>query len=190
MTGLRYIDVGLAWQTFNLGKGGFYRAAEGSFVRRLERILGEWEGTPYRNGQSLKGVGTFCTAFLCSVLDELYRKAQPTPLPDIPPDAAMHDPERARGGLRWFLETYPNHVRVEPEIDGPYKGRRIVQPGDVLVSGPVGGGPGHAILVGPRENTLWQCSGQSVHWTGLYLPDCYSLFAAYRMTDRETWLST
>lgn len=185
MSGVRYVPLPLRWRSFVLGDTGVHRAGEGNLLRRLERILAFWEGTPYHLGQSVRGMGTFCTAFLCAVLDELYGRPAATPLPEIPVDASMHDPATARSGLRWFLEHYPNHERVEPGPDG----YTVVQPGDVLVTGPQGGGPGHAILVGPRENTLWQCSGLGVHYTGLHIYEHYDLFAVYRMTDREKWLS-
>lgn len=176
--GIQYQPIGLTWTSFNVSSLGMFRPQESRLARRMGRIMAEWEGTPYLDGQCVKGVGTFCTAFVCSVLDELYGKDRPTPLPEIPTDAAMHDPAKAREGLRWFLSHYPNHEkRVDPHV----------QPGDVLVTGPRGGGPGHAILVGPCENTLWQCSGGSVHFTGMSLPDQYQLFAVYRMTDRMKW---
>lgn len=174
----RYENVGLRWQAFTINGTGIFRAAERAVERRMGRILDSWEGTPYDAGQAQKGVGAFCTAFVVGVLDELYRCA-PTPLPLIPQDAAMHDPDRARAGLRWFLERYPRHERIP---------NGIMQPGDVLVTGPVGGGPGHALIVGPRENTIWQCSGQGVHYTGLALPTSYRLHSIYRMTNRTEWL--
>ena len=180
MIGISYFPIGLRWQSFSIEGTGTYRAREGDLLRRMEHILADWEDTPYRDGQSVKGMGTYCTAFLCAVLDELYRRPVPTPLPEIPTDAAMHDRATAIEGLRWFLRHYPNHEKVEC---------MIVQPGDVLVTGPRGGGPGHGILVGPRENTLWQCSGGSVHFTGMSLPDPYELYAVYRFTDRISWLS-
>lgn len=182
---VRYVPMPLRWRTFVLDETGIHRAAEAALLRRLGRILEAWEGTPYRIGQCLRGTGAYCTAFLCAVLDDLYRRPEATPLPEIPIDASMHAPETARSGLRWFLEHYPNHERVQPGPDG----YTVVQPGDVLVTGPQGGGPGHAILVGPRENTLWQCSGLGVHYTGLALYEHYDLYAVYRMTDRHQWLS-
>lgn len=180
MIGIHYIPLPLKWQSFSIDGTGIYRGQENALLRRMERILSQWEGTPYHEGQSLKGVGTFCTAFICSVLDELYQNRRPTPLPEIPTDAAMHDRATAMRGLRWFLSHYPQHEEITSTI---------VQPGDILVTGPVGGGPGHGILVGPRENTLWQCSGGSVHFTGMSLPDAYQLHAVYRMKDRTQWLS-
>lgn len=178
MIGIVYDQLGLKWRSFSIN-GGTHRAAENALLRRMERILADWEDTPYVDGQSVKRMGTFCTAFVCAVLDELYRRERPIPLPEIPRDASMHDPVTARSGLRWFLEHYPNHAAVTDQI---------VQPGDILVTGPRGGGPGHAIFVGPHENTLWQCSGKCVHRTGMAIPHSYDLFAVYRMTDRELWL--
>lgn len=179
MSGVHYVPLPLQWRSLNIGSG-LDRAAEGNLLRRMDRILAEWEGTPYRDGQSVKGVGTFCTAFVCAVLDELYRRTPATPLPQIPTDASMHDRATAWRGLRWFLSHYPAHEALECTI---------VQPGDILVTGPQSGGPGHAIFVGPRENTLWQCSGGAVHFTGMHIPDTYTLFAVYRFADRASWLS-
>lgn len=145
---------------------------------RIERILCDWEGTPYARGQRVKQVGVFCTAFVCAVLDELYGR-EPVDLPEIPDDASMHDPARARAGLRWFLRQYPCDV-VE---DG------FVEPGDVLITGPIAGGPGHAIFVGPQPGTLWQASGPAVHFTGMSIPGEYSLHAVYRLRERQKWSS-
>lgn len=175
---ISYQPIGLRWRSLVLGDLGMFRPQEAQILRRLGRIFQQWDSTPYVLGQCKPRVGTYCTAFVCAVLDELYRQPLAT-LPDIPHDAGMHDRETAMAGLRWFLRRYPNHGEV---TDG------WVQPGDVLVTGPRGGGPGHAILVGTRENTLWQCSGKSgVHFTGMALPDPYVLFAVYRMTDRLSW---
>lgn len=179
MAGIRYVPLPLKWRSFSVNDLGMHRAQENEMLRRMGRILNDWEGTPYADGQSVKGVGTFCTAFVCAVLDELYRKERPTPMPEIPSDAAMHDRATAIAGLHWFLRHYPENERQDGDL---------VQPGDILITGPVGGGPGHAMFVGPRENTLWQCSGESVHYTGMHLPDVYRLFAVYRMKDRHTWL--
>lgn len=176
---IQYNPIPLTWRSFSIN-GGTHRAAENALLRRMARIFAEWEGTPYRTGQHVKQVGTFCTAFVAAVLDELYRLDRPVPLPEIPPDASFHHSGTARAGLRWFLRQYPNHEPI------PIGGE--VQPGDVLVTGPGGGGPGHGILVGPAENTIWQCSGGSVHFTGFALPEPYILYAAYRLTDRMLWL--
>lgn len=174
---MNYLPLDLKWRSLDIDGTGMHRWAENLILRRMAKILGGWENTPYQLGQNSQGVGTYCTAFVCSVLDALYGR-QTTPMPEIPADAAMHCPETARAGLRWFMRRYPCR-RVE---DG------FVQPGDVLITGPSGGGPGHAILVGPRENTLWQCSGRvGVHFTGMSLPFPYVLHGVYRLDNRETW---
>ncbi len=175
---IRYTSIGLSWRTLVLGDFGMFRPQEANIMRRLARILEEWCDTPYVMGEAKPRVGVYCTAFVTAVLDELYRRPQ-APLPSIPHDAGMHDKETAMAGMRWFLGHWANHAKV---TDG------WVQPGDLVVTGPRDGGPGHAILVGPRENTLWQCSGRSgVHFTGMSIPDNYTLHAVYRMTDRLSW---
>lgn len=178
---IHHRDVGLRWRALQLGNGDFAsdRVRERQIERRLERILGEWEGTPYVAGQRAKKVGVFCTAFVAGVLDELYRQ-EPTPLPELPIDVSFHSTAGAIAGMKWFLRHYPNHVAVD---------NLIVEPGDVIITGPVGGGPGHAMIVGSRENTIWEANGLSgVHYTGMTLADQYVLFGAFRLTDREVWI--
>lgn len=179
MTSQSFYNPGLSWQCFRLeGPMQEDLIQSRAIERRLERILHEWRGTPYMAGQAVKGVGVFCSAFTCRVLDELYHQ-DPTPLPEIPDDASFHDPETSARGLRWFLKAFPNHLRVE---------NGIVQPADVVVTGPRSGGPGHAILVGPQENTLWEANVGKVAQIGLVIPQAYELHAIYRMSDRRRWL--
>lgn len=143
----------------------------------MREILERWNGTPYACGQAASGAGVFCSAFVSRVLDELYRK-KPTPLPAIPDDASFHDPAASRAGLRWFLSSYPDHARVE---------NGEVEAGDVLVTAPLGGGPGHGIIVGPDPHTMWESRSIGVCKTGLSAPSGYTLSAVYRLTDKETW---
>lgn len=147
--------------------------------RRLGMILESWEGTPYCAGQQVRGVGVDCVRFGTAVLDELYRRTSVTPCPRLPQDISMHDKVGALGGLKFFLRQYPNHVRVNASE---------VEPGDCIVTGPQGGGPGHLMIVGPRENTLWQASGHGVHYTGLAMPpSVQTVYSCYRLLDKHLW---
>jgi cell wall-associated NlpC family hydrolase len=144
---------------------------------RLEQVLRSWEGTPYVGGQCRKGVGVYCTAFVAAVLDELYRRPA-TPLPNLPIDIAFHRREGAMAGLRHFLRAYPNWSKVEDDT---------LEPGDVLVTGPIGGGPGHAMIAGGRRHTIWHASGSKVTWSGMAISGQYRLHAVYRLLDKDTW---
>lgn len=180
MSGIAYKILPVKWQALNLcPSNGFasdrYRAIE--IERRMMRILGEWEGTPYNTKFAEKQSGVHCTAFVCRVLDELYQLPE-TKLPNIPVDIGFHNRAGAVAGLRWFMRKYPACYKLTGTI---------VQPGDIIITGPVGGGPGHALIVGPKENTMWQASGPGVHYTGLALPGIYELHAIYRFKDREKW---
>jgi hypothetical protein len=170
----------LQWRALNLCPGnGFasdrYRAIE--IERRLMRILGEWEGTPYNTMFAEKRVGVHCSSFVCRVLDELYKRP-PTDLPAIPRDIGFHNRAGAIAGLRWFMRQYPTCQQLTDNY---------VEPGDILIVGPKGGGPGHAMIVGPRENTIWQASEGGVHYTGMALPEIYEFHAAFRFRDRKDW---
>lgn len=146
---------------------------------RLERILSRWEGTPYASGQQTCGVAADCIGFAFPVIDELYGRPSPPP-GRLPPDVAMHDRQSAFEAVRRLRRMYEPCARV----DG-----RFLEPGDIIVTGPAGGGPGHVMVVGPRKNTIWHCStGRGVCWTGIgYLRSHMQLHAVYRFTDRWRW---
>lgn len=177
---IRFEPLPLQWKAFNLcPNNGFasdrYRAIE--IERRMIKILAEWEGTPYDTKFANKGIGVHCSSFICRVLDELYR-LEPTDLPAIPADIGFHNRAGAIAGLRWFMRQYPACQQLTGSD---------VEPGDILITGPKGGGPGHAMIVGPRENTIWQATDGGVHYTGMALPEIYELYAAFRFRDRKDW---
>lgn len=160
--------------------GLIWRPAPLPFADRLERILEEWRGTKYMSGQQCKGTAADCIGFVFGEVDELYGR----PSPDrtvLPPDTAMHSPEKARATMRKLRRLYsPNSVVTD----------RYIEPGDVIVVGPHGGGPGHIMSVGPRKNTLWHCSNQTgVVQVGLSFSNEYQqIFGIYRFDDREKWV--
>ena len=182
MTGIQYVPLPLRWEVLKLASdNGFSNdhVCASKIENRLHRILGEWEGTPFDMKFARKGKGVYCTAFVCHVLDELYRH-EPTSMLTIPDDISFHNHDGAVAGLRWFMRKFPTCFRLTDTI---------IQPGDILITGPDGGGPGHAMIVGPQENTLWQSTGVSgVHYTGMALPEPFRLFAKFRFRDRESWL--
>ena len=147
-------------------------------VARLREILLAWKPTKYGSGQRCRGVAADCLGFVCGALDEADGRPRAQD-PRIPPDTALHDPERARAAIRDLLAIYAPVFAVE----GP------LQPFDIILAGPIGGGPGHALLVGTERNTTWSCSQDlGVHQGGWALdPGCGSFHAAYRLADRERW---
>jgi len=147
-----------------------------SIENRLSYILGEWRGSVHRDGQQCKGVAVDCVRFVSAVVDELY--GIQTEIEKLPPDAAFHSKETTLGAFRNFMSKYP-HTKV---------GGKEIQPGDILITGPRGGGPGHAIVVGVRN--LWHCDSYSVVPTGTYLSNggVYFLKTILRGADRHLWV--
>lgn len=143
---------------------------------RIQKILSEWEGTPYAAGWQAKGAGVDCVRFVAGVLDEL--QGHHTELERLPQDASFHNKELCIRGMRGFLSRYP-HTKVESTM---------LQPGDVIVAGPRGGGPGHAILAGVRS--LWHCDSSCVSPTGFTQreQDTFIFHSVYRVANREAWL--
>lgn len=145
------------------------------FEERLATILEKWRGTPYMAGQQCLGAGVDCVRFVAAVLDELYHRA-PVPIATLPPDAALHSREGAIAGMKRIRELYMPNDAIE---DGS------IEPGDVLVTGPRNGGPGHAMIVGPRPSELWHAAGDAVHMSGLGFAGETKVFRVYRMRDRS-----
>lgn len=141
---------------------------------RLLKILQSWEGTPYMDGQRLRGVATNCIGFASGVLDELY--GSESSFPRLPPDTAMHNRREAMRIMRTMMRAFQHEQAID-----------YVEPGDVLVTGELGGGPGHIIVVGERQ--LWQSTRFfGVRPTGLGLIQTHQVFhAAFRMLNKESW---
>lgn len=147
------------------------RASAPRFEARLGRILAEWEGTPYFAGSGAKRGGTDCVRFVVSVLDELLGRETPD-IETLPEDVALHDRTAAIRGMKAIRRRYNGQTVVG--ID--------VEPGDVLVSGPAEGGPGHAMIVGPGR-TLWHSTSAAgvarVGWS--FANHVHKVFRIYRL---------
>jgi cell wall-associated NlpC family hydrolase len=151
------------------------------FEARLERVLEPWRDTPYRRGQQCEGVGVDCVRFCGAVWDDLRGRPR-TPIERLPHDMALNAPAAARAAMRALLEFYGP---VDDVLDGS------AQPGDALVTGVRGAGPGHVIIVGPRFNTIWQAASGRVEQGGWSLIERYqTLMHHFRFRDRASWPSS
>lgn len=148
---LRFVPIPLRWEAGDEPTRG-----------RLRAILEPWLGTPYVAGQRLRGVAADCVGFVCAVMDEMLGRAD-TPRERLPRDAALNHPARARAFMRTMLERYAPVEEVAPG--------EAALPGDILVTGVLGGGPGHVIIVGPDPCTTWQAGGREVVRGGWNLCD-------------------
>lgn len=148
---------------------------------RMRAILQSWEGTPYRLHSNNRVLGVDCVNFVCLVLDELFRRLESSQPPKIAGDLAMHDPEKARAGMRELLERYTPWVTVEASQ---------IEPGDVFVTGTKKGGPGHAMIAGPSPHELWHVDGKQVCRTGCSFPvgGVYVLHRVFRSTRKHQWI--
>jgi len=148
---------------------------------RLDAILLSWKDTKYQAGQQCKGVATDCVGFVCGVLDELTHR-EPTPRESLPQDAAFHARETAEAGMRLIARMYsPMEFRHESQM-------WVVEPGDIVVTGSEGGGPGHAMIVGARPNELWHANNRRVMRGGMVLMDKFQkVFRVCRMGNRASW---
>jgi len=146
---------------------------------RLHEVVKSWEKTPYMALQSKKQGGVDCIRFVCSVADELYGYSR-GPMVSLPPDQAMHDREGALAAMRAICRRY------EPLIDATDD--EYLEPGDILVVGPSGGGPGHAMIAGGRQGHIWECLASGVTLSGMPLiGSAVELFRIYRVMDKHKW---
>jgi hypothetical protein len=139
---------------------------------RLAAVIRSWEGTPYLPGQQRKKVGVDCVRFVCGVYDELLGRA--TPIHTLPSDACMNDPLQA--------------TQVMEKIAGLFGAQEVtscgvILPGDVIATGPIGGGPGHCLVVGEERKIAWHAVKPRVCRTGfgaIYLVG-HTVFKVYRI---------
>lgn len=172
-----YAPLRLDWRPIKIEYGGIPdHAAAQRAERRLARILGSWEGTPYLHGQRHKGVGCDCVGATVGVLAEWMQWKVPQ-FKTLPPDAALHDREGAIKALLAIRRALPPHSQVEHA--------KSAQPGDVLITGHTNGGPGHAIIVGTDRNTLWQATKSAgfVRCGWALPPEHCRLYAVLRFDD-------
>lgn len=148
------------------------------YRHRLQRILYEWHGTPYRAGWQLKKVGTDCVRFTCGVLDELCHR-EATEIETLPFDASLHDREGAIRGMLAIRQRFRPNEQVKDEF---------IEPGDILVVGPKGS-PGHAMLVGCQPHHYWHASSiaRQVVRSGEDYFHLQEVFAVIRYGMREGW---
>lgn len=146
---------------------------------RLHVELESWVGTPYLIGQQCKGVGVDCVRFVGAILDFMGRTK--TALEMLPADACFHDSKRATASMHAFRTLF----RPMDIVDD-----WRVQPGDVVIVGPVNGGPGHGIIVGCKPGVMYEAGSRQVQRIGTAIPSCRRVFGIFRKGDRATaWTS-
>lgn len=145
----------------------------------LGRVLASWEGTPYWPGKSVKGGGVDCVRFGVAVLDEL--RGTTTRVWTLPGDGGHHAPEAA-GVVMAKIAT-----SLEPLERAEACG--FVEPGDVIVVAPRGGGPSHAMVVGDQPCVLWEAVAPRVVRTGMgaLQRKGFVVRAVFRPGDKRNW---
>jgi len=137
----------------------------------LREALALWDSTPYAPDQQCAQVGVDCVRFVCAIMDQISgRSTNPRTLPQ---DAAMHDRAGAVACMKQIMTLYKPIKPLGPHY--PY-----VRGGDVLIVGRRTGGPGHAMIVGPDQNTIWHATFPRVQRTGMYLDNDHKVFRVYR----------
>lgn len=151
---------------------------------KISAAFEAWSKTKYRSGQSCKGVDADCIGYACGIIDEVdgRKRAQSATLPS---DAALHNPQLAEKAVLAIRRLYDPADFVLPDESGIIH----AQPMDILVVASGAGGPGHMMLVGIEQNTLWHCSPMSgANKSGWKLfSGNERVFALYRLGDRGNW---
>lgn len=165
------------------------RDPEGRFdgqpvMDRLGAILAAWEPCVYESGASVRGVACDCIGGVFGVVDDLDGQGRARS-GLLPPDASMHNRSSAEAAMRELVRRFAPNSVVEQAEDGYF----YVQPGDIVVTGYPGGGPGHVEMVGPQRNTLWHAlPSAGWHQTGFgFLEEAQLLWRIYRLDDRWRW---
>ena len=149
----------------------------------LDRCLYAWLGTPYESGQSFIQRGADCTGAVFGVIDTIDGRKRMEPA-GFPHDGSLHDRAGAIRTVREIVRRYSPCHKVEPADDGLY----YVEPGDIVVTGMPGGGPGHVEIVGARPNELFHAQpAPGFHQGGWSFLEQQILYAIYRIDDKHRW---
>ena len=149
----------------------------------LGTVLEAWRGTPYESGQRFIQRGADCIGGVFGVVDDVDGR-QRAQFPGMPQDASMHSPATARAAVRELVRRYAPCTKVESDSEHIFH----VEPGDIVVTGSPGGGPGHVEMVGSRCNELWHALPASgFHQGGWSFLEQQLLYAVYRIGDKDRW---
>lgn len=147
--------------------------------------INNWLDTPYESGQSFPKQGADCTGTVFGIIDALDGRQRMEPA-GFPHDASMHDRPGAIRAVREIIRRYAPCHKVESDENGMYQ----VEPGDIIVTGTPGGGPGHVEIVGANKNELWHAlPTPGFHQSGWAFLDVQVLYAIYRIEDKHRWTS-
>lgn len=169
---IRYYTIPYEWSPLQAGT----EQQNEEITNKLMSLFLAWEGTPYMSGNQRIGQGVDCVRWVSTILDTMYGQP-PQNIVTLPSDGSFHN---RKGAMRTMLKIKRTYSHCKVIKDQP------LQPGDLVVVGSPGGGPGHAMLVGTKPNTLWHCTpNNGVTRTGWALVcGCQKIFRVYRAKDR------
>lgn len=149
----------------------------------LDDTLRAWKGTPYESGQCFIQRGADCIGAICGVIDDMDGQGRRLH-PGMPSDTSMHSRSTAIRAVRELVRRYAPCTKVLADSEHIFH----VEPGDIVVTGAPGGGPGHVEIVGSRRNELWHALPSSgFHQGGWSFLEQQLLFAVYRIQDKHRW---
>ncbi len=174
--GARVYSPTMVWQPIPSGEGI-------SIMLTLDRTLREWDRTPYESGQCFKQRGADCIGGVFGPIDEMDGQGR-AQRPNMPHDGSLHNRKAAVAALRELVTRYSPCRKLESEDDGSF----FVEPGDIVVTGMPGGGPGHVEIVGANRNELWHALPMAgFHQGGWSFLTEQVLWAVYRIEDKWRW---
>lgn len=149
---------------------------------RILRVYESWVGTRYMAGQQAKGMAVDCVNLVGGVLDELFRRNAPTPIPRLAGATGIGPASTGLAAAGVLRRQFPS----EQCRDG------TIEPGDVIIcrstlDAQSADSFGHCVLAGVRP---WSClhaiPNVGVCWTGL--GQINGVLRVYRVKDKESWL--
>lgn len=168
---IRYYPITYRWCILSLRS----EKKVNRIIEKLNTCFERWRDTPYMSGNQCPGSGVDCVRWVTAVLDYMYGR-EPTDIKTLPTDGSFHDKKGAVRAMIHIKRLYPHCKMIRDDV----------QPGDLVIVGSPGGGPGHAMLVGTKPNTLWHCTpNDGVVETGWSLVvGNQQIFRVYRAKDR------
>lgn len=147
---------------------------------RLQEVLVSWLGTPYREGQCVKGMGCNCVFLGAGVLDELFGMEDRRKVPVLDPEVSVWNDKKSWSVVRAMRTLWHGSDEVD-----------FIEPGDLLVcrgtdSRTSPANPGHLMIASADPNIIFETSKN----LGVYstrLSHARPVIRIYRPRRKDLW---
>jgi hypothetical protein len=154
---------------------------DGAVAARVDAVLESAVGTPYVVNGRQRGVALDCRTSLVWFLDTMHRRAEPTAIPTVAPDVALHDVHTAARVVKVLIDSF-GLVNVTDE--------RTIEPGDLIGIREYRDGhkvPAHGMIAGAKPMVAYHAPMQGSAFKKFGIGSGLDIVCVYRDPKKARW---